>query len=1356
MHFPFSSLVSFGLILGLTGLPALAQDATDDEPDDDMAFELSPFEVTTSSDVGYRSTNSTSGTSLNTPIKDLPMSIQVVNREFISDFGASDLKEALVYSAGVFTENNQANSTVGATRGGGSGDRSISSAGNGSRYANVVYIRGLSTPYQNRMGFRYGGLVVTPNSGVALGGMLDSVNMERMEVVKGPNSLLYGVGVLTGIVNVIPRRPLDEPRYTFSVKAGNNDFFRSEGDITGPIFKDKKYGNLNYRIAGSYEEKGDWTDFRQERTEYWVAQLEYQPTEWAKIFLEYQDGYSRTDGIGSQWIYDDIRGAKNSEFRNEYDEAYAWARHDGTIEGLRVLEPNGFDAQVKYTDQNGNAGSQPGFLQTGTAFEGGALPDSYRITGPDTYSDRDEQNFLADLELYPMENFTINLGGFWSKQETFERNLQFNGATATDAKNFVDNRIPQDSQLNAIWESGGIYGTQMPDQIANLFGVNFTPNQTTHPGDWVFPVTSDDIKLTEYWWRDSIVKSESAQYRVRATYSFDTDFPGGGATHKLLAGVSYIEDKIDFPDGNINRGNANANPKAVDLNGDDEISDDERNIVLAYRGERISSADQLGTIVDNPFNKDGLYFRSIANFAPMYFDGRNDDVNGHQTVRDGDVYLHQTIEQTGLFGVYNGSFFKDRVKLTLGIRQDIYNAHQYTHDRVNIDPEYLRSLALEAAKFEAQNQANILVGTSDAALNQQAYEQLLAKTTATDLYIANYYRDSIESGDQGYYGYANRGGAPDASYGIVPGSEFDVFAEDVKVTTYTGGLSVDLTPEITVYGVLSQGVSPNTALRDGNGDIIPAEETLNKELGIKFDLLEGKVSGNIALFQIDRDNAIWNVPYAPAASKWADAQLSPNRSSEWTLPTYDPEATSTYFVQSRYFIDYLSEEFGIAPENLNFAQQGSQIQQQVALSDLDPTLPITQRLQIVRQVQEATLFPESFASQWNSQAAFGGNVPLTIVGINADGLDELQPITLYNPDTNEFVTRDISNLPILYSAFMERELDKTKNDLLDQNHPIRYRRFTTSGMPQDNNNVDFDQSSGSLVTFDERINGVEAEIFFTPTDNLQFVFSYSHTEREARDSFDFTEWRSITGTEGNYIPPFTLLHREYGWESAGYELAWVDYAAFDAAKSAAGDGKVSIDSLPTDKVERISGSAVDETISPSEFNQRSDNDQILVFIDPRGDVLRENNSVMATDFSGLLSGVSLNFNPEDEASLWGKYSFDEDHGWLDGLSVSLGVKYSGPSATSVAFRSISPLNELTVTPEVPERYRVDLGVFYKWSWDDVDMRLSLNVYNLFDDTYDVNVVTLNTLNPITGEEVTKRTEKFYAPTSFRVGLSASF
>lgn len=1327
----------FSTVLFCAGLRAQSEN---DLTDDDILV-LSPFEVNTSSDVGYRSTNSTSGTSLNTAIKDLPMALQVINREFIDDFAASDLDESLVYAAGVFTENNQASNSVGATRTGNSGDRSISSSAGGDRFANVVYIRGLATPFQNRMGFRYGGLVVTPSSGIALGGLLDSVNTERIEVVKGPNSLLYGVGVLTGIVNVIPKRPLSEPRYEFGIKAGSEDFLRLEADMTGPIDIEGVPGELNYRLAGSYEDRGNWTDFRNKSTEYWVAQLEYKPSRAAQLFLEYQQGNTHFDGIGSQWIYDDVNDAHDTEFRNEYDEGYAWARHEGTIDSLRRIDPTVFERNLSVTDQNGVQRNQAGFRLLDDPFVGGGLPDSYRITGPDTYAERDERNFIADFEFYPIDGLTINVGGFWSDQETFERNLQVNSGGVGNPISFYDTTMPTDTQLRGIWESGGLYGVSMQQSVRDVFGLNFNVDQTQYPGDWILPVTSDDVKLIEYWWRDRKVKSRSEQYRARVTYTFDAELFGEESTHTFLAGISYIRDDVDFPDGSINRANARSNPKKDDAG--NYLYDD------LYGGEVIASLDQSGVQVLDPYDNDGLYYRSIANFEPIYFDGRNDGVSGHNTVRDGDRYLNQLIEQTGFYGVYQGKFFQDRLEIIAGVRKDIYNAHQFTYKRVNISNDLLRDQALIAADGEASRIANSL---GDPSLK----DEILTQITSTDNFIANYYVDSVESGDEGYFQLANRGGAVDANYGIVPGSSFDVFERDIEVTTGTYGLSFDLTSDLTVYGVISQGISPNTALRDGNGDPIKAEETLNREIGIKFELWEKKLSGSLSYFEIDRENAIQDVPLAPSASNWGDAGFSTNRASDWTIPTYDPRSPTTYFVRSDYFVAYLAEEFDIDASRLNFAQQGNQVLQQVNLADLDPNLSTPQKLQKIREVQQKTLFPESFASQWNSQAPFGGLVQINLVGINTAGLDDLVEVTLYDPETDQFITRQISNMPIVYSAFMDRNIDQTKNGLLGSIHPIRYGRFDGFSYPQDNNNVDFSQSRGALVTYDEQIRGTELEFFFNPTKNLQFIFSYTHTEREAKNTFQFTEWQSIAGTEGSFVPPYTMLHREYGWESADITAAWVDYSAYSAELANAGDGKVAISALPEGTVEFLPEGTIDQTISAGSFNARTDAGQVLLMVDSRGDVINEANGVLAADFNGLISGVNLNFNPEDEAALWGKYTFDEDHGWLDNFEVSLGLKYIGPSATSVTFNSISPLSELTVTPEVKERYQVDCGFSYRWRWDDVDFRLSLNIYNLFDETYTVNTQVLDTLNPITGEKVTKRTEKFYAPTSFRVGLKAAF
>jgi len=189
-------------------------------------------------------------------------------------------------------------------------------------------------------------------------------------------------------------------------------------------------------------------------------------------------------------------------------------------------------------------------------------------------------------------------------------------------------------------------------------------------------------------------------------------------------------------------------------------------------------------------------------------------------------------------------------------------------------------------------------------------------------------------------------------------------------------------------------------------------------------------------------------------------------------------------------------------------------------------------------------------------------------------------------------------------------------------------------------------------------------------------------------------------------------------------------------------------------VERLPDGSSDTLISPETFAARAQSGQMLVLVDERGNVINEANSAVASDYNNTLTNVSLNFNPEDELSVFGKYTFTE--GPLQDLSLTAGVKYIGASKTSVAFNTVSPLIGLTVTPEVPERYQFDLGASYRWEWRGVDMRLFLNIYNVLDDDYEVSVKTLDTTNPITGETVTKRTERFFTPTSVRLGLTMSF
>src|SRR5258708_9090564 len=124
-------------------------------PTADETLQLSVFQVSTAKDKGYRAGNSVSATRIDTPIKDLPFAVNAFTQQFITDTGARDLFDVVQYAPGVT-----------------SGGREFNAG-------NAVYtIRGFDQKPQH--------------NGFAGDAYVDTVAIERVEVVKGPASVLYG------------------------------------------------------------------------------------------------------------------------------------------------------------------------------------------------------------------------------------------------------------------------------------------------------------------------------------------------------------------------------------------------------------------------------------------------------------------------------------------------------------------------------------------------------------------------------------------------------------------------------------------------------------------------------------------------------------------------------------------------------------------------------------------------------------------------------------------------------------------------------------------------------------------------------------------------------------------------------------------------------------------------------------------------------------------------------------------------------------------------------------------------------------------------------------------------------------
>ncbi|NEQ88286.1 MAG: TonB-dependent receptor plug domain-containing protein, partial [Moorea sp. SIO2I5] len=173
----------------------------------------------------YLVPNATTGTRTDTPLRDTPQSIQVIPREVFEDQQVIRLNDALRNVSGVVAGSND-------PRGG------------------QFIVRGFEMSSILRDGFR----TTVPNNG----GFPELANIEQIEVLKGPTSILFGSLEPGGVINLVSERPLSEPFYELSFRAGNRELIEPSIDISGPLSED---GRVLYRLNALYRTEESFRDF---------------------------------------------------------------------------------------------------------------------------------------------------------------------------------------------------------------------------------------------------------------------------------------------------------------------------------------------------------------------------------------------------------------------------------------------------------------------------------------------------------------------------------------------------------------------------------------------------------------------------------------------------------------------------------------------------------------------------------------------------------------------------------------------------------------------------------------------------------------------------------------------------------------------------------------------------------------------------------------------------------------------------------------------------------------------------------------------------------------------------------------
>lgn len=225
--------------------------------------ELSPFEVRAENDVGYQAANTTSGSRLNSRLRDTPASVSAFTPEFLADIAATNLEEMLGHATNVEIDVEDANAGFNNPQGRGAD----------------------GNDYQFRM---RGSPAGASRDFVESNVPVDLYNVERAEVASGPNSILFGLGQAGGLVSLTGKKAnLMRNRTTLKGMFGSWSFERYEGDYNKVIIPRK----LSLRLLGLYQNSEGWRYWNFSDQARWTAAIGYQPFKHTTVHVSFEKGH---------------------------------------------------------------------------------------------------------------------------------------------------------------------------------------------------------------------------------------------------------------------------------------------------------------------------------------------------------------------------------------------------------------------------------------------------------------------------------------------------------------------------------------------------------------------------------------------------------------------------------------------------------------------------------------------------------------------------------------------------------------------------------------------------------------------------------------------------------------------------------------------------------------------------------------------------------------------------------------------------------------------------------------------------------------------------------------------------------
>jgi len=257
------------------------------------SVQLEPITVTTESPtgpvVGYVARRTVTGSKTDTPILEVPQSVSVVTRDQMDARAVQNVGEALDYSAGVVA----------------------GPFGTDPRF-DAPIIRGFSAADSQYLN----GLKLIREQGMV---SIEPYGLERIDVLRGPSSVLYGQGNPGGLINLVSKRPVFQSFGEVNGQAATFDRYTGAFDVGGAVGASPETANWAYRLTGLVRNGGTQMDYVDDDRYFIAPTVTWRPTDATTLTLLASLQYDESDSpVGLPAEYTVLKPASRRLSRSLY------------------------------------------------------------------------------------------------------------------------------------------------------------------------------------------------------------------------------------------------------------------------------------------------------------------------------------------------------------------------------------------------------------------------------------------------------------------------------------------------------------------------------------------------------------------------------------------------------------------------------------------------------------------------------------------------------------------------------------------------------------------------------------------------------------------------------------------------------------------------------------------------------------------------------------------------------------------------------------------------------------------------------------------------------------------------------